>query len=263
MSDVLTMSVQGHVAQVELNRPDKHNAVNLELFEALAAAAGSLAGNRSVRAVVLSGAGDNFCSGIDTGMFGSGEITLTPSMFAPGEGSPANMFQRAAYAWRELPVPVICALHGVTYGAGLQIALGADLRYASPDARLSIMEIKWGLVPDMAITTTLRDIMPADAAKELAWSGRILDAEEALRLGLLTRIHEDPLGASMDTAAEIAARSPEAVRGIKQLFDSAWRMTDADALQLEATLQGRIIGSPNQREAVMANIERRAPEFKD
>ncbi|NIV17289.1 MAG: crotonase/enoyl-CoA hydratase family protein [Woeseiaceae bacterium] len=263
MSDVLTQTVQGHVAQVELNRPDMHNAVNLELFEALAAAASSIATNRSVRAVVLCAAGDNFCSGIDTGMFGDSTAALTPSMFAPGEGSPANMFQGAAYAWRELPVPVICAIQGVAFGAGLQIALGADLRYAAPDARLSIMEIEWGLIPDMAITTTLRDVMPADAAKELAWSGRIVAAEEALRLGLLTGIQDDPLSAAMDKAGEIAARSPEAVRAIKQLFDSAWRMKDADALQLEARLQAGIIGSPNQLEAVMAKTERRAPEFKD
>jgi enoyl-CoA hydratase/carnithine racemase len=263
MSDVLTISVQEHVAQVALNRPDKLNAVNFELLEALGATAGSLASNPSVRAVVLTGVGDNFCSGIDTSVFAGGEASLSPAMFAPGESSPANFFQRAAYAWRELPVPVICAIRGAAFGAGLQIALGADLRIAAPDTRMSIMEIKWGLVPDMAITTTLRDIMAADVAKDLAWSGRILDADEALRLGLLTAIHDDPLSMAMDKAAAIAARSPEAVRGIKKLFNAGWRTQDADALQLEAKLQAAIIGSPNQAEAVMANVEGRAPVFGD
>lgn len=263
MGDVLAISVQEHVAQVALNRPDKLNAVDFELFEALGDAADSLASNASVRAVVLTGAGDNFCSGLDTSVFAAGEASLTPAMFAPGETSPANLFQRAAYPWRELPVPVICAIRGVAFGAGLQIALGADLRIASPDTRMSIMEIKWGLVPDMAITTTMRDIVAADVAKDLAWSGRILDAEEALQLGLLTAIHDDPLSLAMDKAAGIAARSPEAVRGIKKLFNAGWQMQDADALRLEARLQAAIIGSPNQAEAVMANVEGRAPVFED
>ena len=263
MSDVLTISVQEHVAQVALNRPVKLNAVNFELLEALGNTAGSLASNPSVRAVVLTGVGDNFCSGIDTSVFAGGEASLSPAMFAPGESSPANFFQRAAYAWRELPVPVICAIRGAAFGAGLQIALGADLRIAAPDTRMSIMEIKWGLVPDMAITTTLRDIMAADVAKDLAWSGRILDADEALRLGLVTAVHEDPLSVAMDKAAGIAARSPEAVRGIKKLFNAGWQMRDADALQLEAKLQAAIIGSPDQAEAVMANVEGRAPVFRD
>lgn len=263
MSDVLTISVQEHVAQVALNRPDKHNAVNLELFEALGDAAGTLASNQSVRAVVLTGAGDNFCSGIDTSLFASGEKGLDSSMFAPGKGSKANLFQRAAYAWRELRVPVICAIHGVCYGAGLEIALGADMRFAAKDARLSIMEVKWGLIPDMAVSVHLRDIMPADKAKELAMTGRIVEAAEALEIGLVTALCDDPLAAALDKAAEIAGRSPQAVQSIKQLFDSAWHMGEAEALRLEAELQMALIGTPNQGEAVMANIQRRAAQFED
>lgn len=263
MSDVLTISVSDHVAQVALNRPDKHNAVNLDLFEALTAAGEQLTADRSVRAVVLNGAGDHFCSGIDTSIFSQADSGIDATSLAPEESSPANFFQRAAYVWRELPAPVICAINGVAFGAGLQIALGADLRYARPDARLSIMEVKWGIIPDMAISTTLRDILPIDRVKELAWSGRILSGTEALQLGLVTAVHDDPVAAALDTAAEISSRSPDAIRSMKQLFNSAWQMSEAEALALEARLQAALLGSPNQTEAVMANIERREAVFRD
>lgn len=262
MSDVLAISVQEHVARIALDRPDKHNAVNLEMFVALADAADALASNRSVRAVVLTGAGDNFCAGIDISLFADPN-GIDSGMFAPTQNSCANLFQRAAYAWRELRVPVICAVKGVCFGAGLQIALGADMRFAAADARLSIMEVKWGLIPDMAVTVHLRDIMPADRAKELAMTGRIVDAAEAFEIGLVTALHDDPESAAMDKAAEIASKSPQAVQSIKQLFDRAWHTSEADALRLEARLQMGIIGSPNQREAVMANVERRRAVFDD
>jgi enoyl-CoA hydratase/carnithine racemase len=262
MSDPLTVSIDDQVATVILNRPDKANAVNLEMFDALAAVGRELAENRSVRAVVLAGAGDNFCAGIDVSLF-QGGLEFGRSDMRPVGDSPANRFQAPAYVWRELPVPVICALHGVAFGAGLQIALGADIRYARPDARLAIMEIKWGLIPDMAITTTLRGILPLDTVKELAWSGRPVSGEEALAMGLVTALHEDPLAAAAETAAAICAKSPDAIRAMKRLFNSAWRLTDAEALALEAELQLGVMGKKNQLEAVMANLQKRAPEFDD
>ena len=261
MSETVCVSIDGHLAIVTLNRPDKANAVSLEMFDALGDMGEILAANKSVRAVVLHGAGDNFCAGIDVGIFQQDAVVIDAESMAPVEGSPANRFQRAAYAWRELPVPVICAITGVAFGAGLQIALGADLRYATADARLSIMEIKWGLVPDLAISTTLRDILPVDRVKELAWSGRVVDGEEALELGLVTALHEDPLAAAIQTAQEICGKSPDAIRAMKQLANSAWQMTEAKALALEAILQLGVIGSKNQLEAVQANIEKRLPEF--
>jgi enoyl-CoA hydratase/carnithine racemase len=221
MSETVSISVSGHVAQVTLNRPDKANAVSLEMFDALGDAGEQLASRQSLRAVVLHGAGDNFCSGIDVGIFQQGDVVIDAQSMAPVEPSPANRFQRAAYVWRELPVPVICAITGVAYGAGLQIALGADLRYARADCRLSIMEVRWGLIPDMAISTTLRDLLPVDRAKELAWSGRIVSGEEALQLGIVTALHDDPLAAAMETAAAICAKSPDAVRSMKRLFNTA------------------------------------------
>ena len=173
MSNRVDIKIDGHVAEVMLDRPDKFNAVDFDMFHALDEAARSLEAEASVRAVILHGSGENFCAGLDVASMQSVD-NLGAALLEPVAGSAANIFQRAAYAWRELPVPVICALQGVVFGAGFQIALGADLRYAAPGTQLSIMESKWGLIPDMAITTTLRDILPPDRVKELAWTARVL-----------------------------------------------------------------------------------------
>ncbi len=263
MSERVIVAIEDHVARVTLNRPDKHNAVDLQMFEALAAAGSQLANDPSVRAVVLDGAGPSFCAGVDLGIFQQGEAAFSAAKMAAGDASPANFYQRAAYVWRELPVPVICALHGTVFGAGLQIALGADLRFATADCRLSIMEIKWGIIPDMAISMTLPRVLAVDKMKELAWSGRIVTGNEACTLGMVTALHDDPLQAARDTAALIAARSPDAIRAVKRLFDDSADMSAAQALQLEAQLQLSLLGADNQVEAVMANLENRAPDFKD
>lgn len=263
MAEVLQVSIDSHVADVALNRPEKHNALNLELFEALADAGREIAANSSVRAVVLHGNGDSFCAGIDTSVFGASLADSFQEMMQPQADSPANFFQRPAYVWREVPVPVVCAIHGNVFGGGLQIALGADLRYARPDARLSIMEVRWGLIPDLAITTTARNIVAADRLKELAFSGRIISGEEALGVGLVTALHPDPYAAAMLTATEVAGQSPDAVRGMKKLFNEGLDVPDGEALALEARIQSGIMGRPNQREAVRANVEKRKPDFKD
>lgn len=263
MAERVSLSIRDHVAEVTLNRPEKHNALDLAMFEALVEAGDRVASDTSVRAVVLTGAGDNFCAGIDTSLFAPGAAAIEPAMLLPRKPSPANLFQRAAYVWREVPVPVICAIHGVAYGGGLQIALGADVRYAHPDARLAIMEIRWGIIPDMAITTTLARFAAPDRLKELALTGRIVDADEAARVGMVTAVHESPRDAARGTALEIAARSPDAVRAIKRLFDEARGLPDAEALGLEAALQLRVLGGANQREAVAAALEKRDPRFRD
>lgn len=263
MTERVTVSIADHVAVVALNRPEKHNALDMRMFEALADAGKRIADDASVRAVVLEGNGANFCAGIDTSIFAAGDSGISPESMLAGEDSPANFFQRVAYVWREVPVPVICAINGIAYGGGLQIAAGADIRFAGPAARLSIMEIKWGIMPDMAISTNLTRCMSADKLKELAWTGRIVDATEAMQLGLVTAVHEDPSQAARDTARGIAARSPDAIRAIKRLLDTAWQLSDADALKLEATLQMSLLGGPNQVEAVMANMEGREPRFAD
>jgi enoyl-CoA hydratase/carnithine racemase len=263
MSERVNIAVEGYVAVVTLNRPDKHNAVDMETFAALAEAGEQLGADASVRVIVLQGAGPSFCAGIDLGIFKQGENAIDATSMAPGETSPANFFQRAAYIWREVRVPVISVLHGTVFGAGLQIALGTDLRFATPDCRLSIMEINWGIIPDMAISTTAPRLLPIDKIKELAWTGRIVSGQEALELGLVTEVHADPAKAAIAKAQAIAGRSPAAIRAIKQLFDNSADMPVAAALQLEAQLQAALLGSDDQTEAVMANLEKRSPDFKD
>ena len=262
MTDRVIVGIDNHVATVTLNRADKHNAVDRAMFDALTAAGRSLAADKSVRAVVLRGDGDHFCAGIDVSVF-QGAGGIDPAMMAAGDDTPANYFQSTAYVWRELPVPVIAALHGVVFGAGLQIALGADVRFASADAKLSIMEIKWGIIPDMSVSTTLPGLVPYDKAAMLAWTGRIVSGDEAAELGLVTGVADDPLAAATELAAAVAAKSPDAVRAIKSLFKESWADREAVLLRREAELQLAVMAAPNHKEAVVANVEKRAPDFGD
>ncbi len=266
MADLVTIEKSGGIADVRLNRPDKYNALNPDMFKAIIEAGTSLAEARDVRAVVLSGNGRGFCAGLDMGSFqgmaGGGAGDVAPTLLSRDD-RPENHAQRPAYVWKQLPVPVIAAIHGVAYGGGCQIALGADIRIASPDAKLSVMEIKWGLIPDMSITQTLRDIVPLDVAKELTFTGRVLSGTEACELGLVTRIADDPLAAAMALAEEIAAKSPDAVRAGKRLFEDSWHADARTGLEMEAAMQSKLIGSPNQIEAIKANFEKRTPEFDD
>jgi enoyl-CoA hydratase/carnithine racemase len=233
------------------------------MFEGLVKAAEQLAGDASVRAVVLHGEGKSFCSGLDVASFMSGEGG-TGVLLARDEDRLANFAQRVTYDWSLVPAPVIAAIHGNCFGGGLQIALGADIRIAAPDAKLSIMEIKWGLVPDMGITQTLPRLVPIDVAKELTFSGRIVSGSEGLELGLVTRTADDPLSAAMSLAEEIAQKSPEAVRAAKRLYDEAWTSNDtAAALVLESELQTGLIGKPNQIAAVVAGMSGEPPVFVD
>ena len=260
---IVTVDAESHVADVVLNRADKMNAVDLAMFEALGEAADSIAADESIRAVVLHGAGGNFCAGIDLSVLGNNSMDFDQALKSPVEPSVANIFQRAAYAWRELPIPVICAIEGVAYGAGMQIALGADIRFAAPDATFSIMESKWGIIPDMGLTTTLRHLVTPDRVKELSWSARVFSSSEAESLGLITTVAQDPVGRGRELARGCASKSPDAIRGIKALVNEAWHLTEGEALAMEARLQSGVIGGENQLEAVAANLEKRKPEFKD
>ncbi len=250
------------VATVTLNRADKHNALDPAMFDALLAVTGDLAVDRRVRAVVVHGAGKSFCSGLDISTLGGDG--LADSLLDRDDADRGNHAQRVSLNWGHVPAPVITAIHGNCFGGGLQIALGADIRYATPDARLSIMEVKWGLVPDMGITQTLPRLLRADVAKELTFTGRVLSGAEAHELGLVTGTADDPLARALDLAHQIAAKSPHAVRAAKRLYDETWTGTDPSAaLLLESTLQVELIGSPNQLEAVHAGLARREPRFTD
>jgi len=254
MSESVNVSINGHLAVVTLNRPDKANAVSLEMFDALGDAGEGLARDASIRAIVLQGAGANFCAGIDVSIFGQDEVVIDAKSLAPGGQSPANRFQRAAYVWRELPVPVICAITGVAYGAGLQIALGADLRYATADARLSIMEIKWGLIPDMGGTLALRELMHRDQAMKLAMTAAEFSGTEALELGLATGLDSDPLTTARSLAEIFKQRSPDAVAASKKLYRKSWSGSPGAALARETLYQARILSGANQRIAVRRQL---------
>jgi enoyl-CoA hydratase/carnithine racemase len=251
------------VATVTMVRADKHNALDQAMFEGLVNAAEQLAGDGSVRAVVLHGEGKSFCSGLDVASFMAGSGG-TGVLLNRDEKRLANFAQRVAYDWSLVPAPVIAAIHGNCFGGGLQIALGADIRIAAPDARLSIMEVKWGLVPDMGITQTLPRLLPIDVAKELTFTGRIVSGSEGLELGLVTRTSEDPLSAAAALADEIAQKSPDAVRAAKRLYNETWAGNDpAAALLRESELQTGLIGKPNQIAAVMAGMSGEKPVFAD
>ncbi len=266
MSDRVSVRIEEHVADVRLDRADKMNALDSAMFQALIETGRKLATEPRVRAVVLSGEGRAFCAGLDftsfMGMTGGG-ADAGSGLLRRDDSSPANRAQLAAWVWQELPVPVIAAIHGVAYGGGLQIALGADIRFVTPDARLSVMEIKWGLVPDMSGTQTLRHLVRLDVAKELTFTGRIVSGTEAVELGLATHVSDAPHDAAMAMAREIASKSPAAVRAGKQLLNASVTADVVDGLRLEAELQTSIIGKPEQIEAVKANLEKRAPRFGD
>jgi enoyl-CoA hydratase/carnithine racemase len=254
------MTVDGGVADVRLNRPAKINALDPHMFEALARAGDRIRADSSVRAVVLSGEGKGFCAGLDFKSFLSAGGS---DLFSRASDSPANHAQRAAWVWQEVPVPVIAAIHGVAFGGGLQIALGADIRYAAPDAELSVMEIKWGLVPDMSGTQTLRRLVGLDVAKELTFTGRIVSGREAEAIGLVTRSYDDARARALEVARDIAAKSPDAIRASKRLLNASGLISVEEGLALEAELQRGLLGSANQIEAVTANFEKRPPRFKD
>ena len=274
------------VADVRLVRADKMNALDPDMFGALVEASDLLAKDTSLRAVVLSGEGKSFCAGLDFTSFSAmsegnqregnqregnqregnqrdADRAERPAITDPVEGRITHHGQQAVYGWTELPVPVIAALHGHALGGGIQLALGADIRIAAPDTKMSVLEIRWGLVPDMTGTQSLVNLVGLDVAKELTFSGRMVGAEEALELGLVTRIADDPRAEALAMAAEIAGKSPHAIRAAKRLFNIAPKLSVADGFAMERAEIGRLIGSPNQAESVKAFFEKRAPNFQD
>ncbi|MEE9612409.1 MAG: crotonase/enoyl-CoA hydratase family protein [Desulfatiglandales bacterium] len=267
MSDRVTVSISDGIADVRMNRPEKLNALDPAMFEGLTQMGLELSQNSSVRVAVLSGEGRAFCAGLDFESFKAIADTSqdrAKEIFGERDSSsPANHAQRAAFIWVELPVPVIAAVHGVAFGGGLQVALGADIRFVTPDARLSVMEINWGLVPDMSGTQTLRHLIRLDVAKELTFTGRVVSGSEAVELGLATHINEKPFDAAMALAREIATKSPDAVRAAKKLLNASGLVSLEEGLRMEEQLQQALIGKPNQIESVQANLQKRGPNFTD
>ncbi|ARU03957.1 enoyl-CoA hydratase [Comamonas serinivorans] len=269
MSDRIVIDrLPGGVAHVQLVRTDKMNALDPEMFNGLNAAAESLAQDKSLRAVVISGQGKAFCAGLDMGSFHKmkegGEPTSAKDLSVRTHGL-ANAAQNVSVAWRSLPVPVIAAVHGVAFGGGLQVALGADIRLVTADAKLSVMEIKWGLVPDMGGMPRLRSLCRDDVARELTYTGRIVSGTEAVALGLATRVEADPVAAALDMAHAIAGKNPDAIRAGKRLLNASEDVgvSTGELLLAESVEQQALIGTANQAEAVKANMDKRAPVFAD
>ncbi len=248
-SERVRIETDAGVADVRLVRADKHNGLDWRMFVALNEAIDALGGVDDLRAVVLSGDGPSFCAGLDIASFAAGDGELAGAGLERAAGEIANRAQRVAYGWRQLAVPVIAALRGACFGAGLQIALAADLRIAEPDTRLSVMEIEYGLIPDMSISQTLPRLVRDDVARELVYSGRVVGATEALELGLITRIEADAPATAIALAAEIAERSPQAIRSAKRLLNEAPGLPADAALALEAELQRELIGDLQMRQS--------------
>ncbi|WP_434049513.1 crotonase/enoyl-CoA hydratase family protein [Marinobacter salarius] len=251
-SERVLITIEDGIAIVTLNRPDKYNGLDMPMFEAITRAAKTLKKDRSVRAIILNGAGDAFCSGLDVKTVSKNPVNFLKLLVKPGRGI-SNLAQNVGYLWRDVPAPVIAVTHGYCFGGGFQIALGADFRFSTSDCEFSIMESKWGLIPDMSLTVTLRELVPIDLAKELTMTARRFDGTEAKAMGLVSRVSDDPMAEAMNFARELAERSPDAVAASKLLFNRSWNATDRTALDWETKLQKKVLGRANQRIAVARN----------
>ena len=264
MSERIAITIENHIADVRLNRADKMNALDRAMFDAIIEAQRSLAAAKDVRAVVLSGEGRAFCAGLDLSALGSGGESSTPSAtssLTERTYGNANIFQAVAIGWRTLPMPVIAAVHGVCFGGGLQIASGADIRIMTPDARLAVMEMKWGLVPDMAGFALWRSTVRDDVLRELTYTNREFDGNEAQSLGFATYIDDTPLERARTIAVQIAGKHPAAIREAKTLCNEVPDLDENAILMAESVAQERIMRTPDQIEAVMAAMEKREPNF--
>lgn len=259
MDDRVTLRIEDGIADVRLTRADKMNAIDPAMFAAIGATIDTLATRTDVRCVVLSGEGRGFCAGLDMASMARG---------GSGTGTERNdqgsiLPQHVTWGWRQLPMPVIAAVHGVAFGGGFQIMSGACIRIAAPDTRFAIREVHWGLVPDMAGFPIWRGLVRDDVLRELVYTAREFDAAEALAHGFVTRLADDPLAEALALAKTIAGRSPHAIRGAKRLLNMAHDADPRAMLEAETAEQLKVIGKPNMMEAVAANMAKRAPVFVD
>lgn len=267
MKDRISITMlEGGIADVRLIRADKMNALDTAMWEALAQAVDQLKATVGLRVVVLSGEGRAFCAGLDLSSLSNerdpGASSAGGSLSDRTRGI-ANNAQYAAWGWRELPVPVIAAVHGVAFGAGSQIMAAADIRIVHPDTRIAIMEMRWGLVPDVAGMGLWRTQVADDVLREMIYTNREFTGSEAKLLGFATHVSDDPLAKAMELAAVIADKNPHAIRGAKRLCNMLGDASDAEILQAESDEQVKVIRTPNQMEAVMAGMQKRRPNFVD
>lgn len=255
------IDIENHIATVTFNRPEKMNALDPIQFRAIIEAGEKVSANSEVRVVVVTGEGRAFCAGLDVSSLMSGDSEVTNTPIVDRTYGIANMWQQAAWVWRVCPVPVIAAVHGVAFGGGLQIMLGADIKYITADTKLSIMEMKWGLIPDMAGTQLMYHSVRDDIIRELTYTNRVFTGEEAVNYGFATHVSENPLEDSRALATEIASKSPSAIVKAKKLLNEAPYLNQEDGLMLESIEQEAIIKKKNQLEAVFSSMQKRAGNF--
>ena len=267
INDRIELTIENHISHVCLSRADKMNSLDKKMLEAIPLVGEKLRSDSSIRVVIVSGDGGNFCAGLDksnfSAMLNQKQSQSVPKVLAERSNGIANSLQYVVWMWRELPIPVIAAVDGFALGGGLQIALGADFRYASKNSRYSILELKWGLIPDMSSTQIMRHIIRDDVIRELTYTARLFSAQEAKEWGFVTEIVDDPLVHSMAIAKDIVQKNPDAIRAAKRVIDNANYQTAAQGLLMESVEQDVILGSSNQIEAVMAQLEKRPAVFKD
>jgi len=260
MSQRVHTEVRNSIAYVTMTRGAKFNGLDLAMFRALIDAARDVRRDREVRAVILRGEGPAFCAGLDFKSVSKQPSKLLLNLFR-WPWQEANLFQRACWEWRNLPVPVIAVLHGQCYGGGVQLALAADFRFATPDCELSIMEAKWGLIPDMTGSVTLRELVGMDVAKRLTMTGELFDGRKAAELGLVTEVSEDPLHEAEMLAKELATKSPDAVAYTKKLFHRTAHLSPRRALRIESRLQLRLLRGVNHKIARTAGMAKQVPQY--
>ncbi len=273
MSERVTISVENHIADVRFNRPEKMNALDAEQIDAIVEAGEKLSAMEGIRAIVLSGEGKAFCAGLDMANFAASAAAASED--EGGDKSPlkhtlaertfgnANKFQHIVLLWRKLKAPVIAAVHGPCIGGGLQFASAADIRVVAPDAKMSIMEMRWGLIPDMGSYTTWRSFVRDDVLRELTYTNRIFTGEEGKELGFVTHLSDDPHAKAMEIATEIAGKHPQAVQIAKALINKLPDMNEDEILIAESEGQDKVSRTPNQVEAVYAFMQKRAANFVD
>lgn len=265
MSEHVQISIENNIGYLTLNRPEKKNALTLDMLSQIASAAHDLSNDPSVRVIIFHGTGGTFCSGMDTSVlmqFAARLDEIKSELTNPKSGDGITQFQAPVMALRQAPQPVISVIDGVAFGGGIQLALAGDFRFGALDCKLSIRESKWGLIPDMGITQCLPHYVRPDQAKDLIMTGRVVDAPEAFEMGLLSQIDADPMSKALEFAQTLLTRSPEVLRASKALVDQSWH-GGPEALRHEAILQSKIIGTPNQIEAAMAGMQKRDPSFSD
>lgn len=245
-SSRVAVKINNQIAYVSLNRPDKMNALDMAMFKAINNAIKSLRKDRSIRAVIVTGEGDNFCSGLDVKSMmktATGPLKLLTKL----NPWSSNLAQKVSTEWQKIPAPVITVIHGRCWGGGMHIALGADIRIAHTEASLSIMEGRWGLIPDMGGLLAMRQHCRIDLAKEITWTSELLTAEKAQQIGLVTHVSEDPLAMAEKMAAELIQQSPDAIAGVKKLYNKSWRGGKGTALMRETWYQLRTIFGKNSK----------------